>query len=74
MEEEVGDVSTTPAANQRKDHFPQASQSQSFSSLSSQSGLFTFLKNDLNKAPELGELPGKPDTEAQIFKKIKSQK
>lgn len=31
-------------------------------------------KNDLNKAPELGELPGKLDTEAQIFKKIKSQK
>lgn len=50
---------------------PPAGQSPSFSILSSQSGLFTFLKNDLNKAPELGQLPGKPDTEAQIFKKIR---
>lgn len=49
-----------------KKSFPLASQSKSISSLSSQSDLFTFLKHDLNKAPELGELPGKPYTEAQI--------
>lgn len=36
--------------------------------------LFTFLKSDLNKAPELGELPGKPYTEAQIKKKKKKRK
>lgn len=57
-----------------KKSFPLASQSKSISSLSSQSNLFTFLKHDLNKAPELGELPEKPYTEAQILKKIKSQK
>lgn len=57
-----------------KNRFPLAGQSKSFSSLSSQSGLFTFLKSDLNKAPDLGELPGKPHTEAQIKKKKKKEK
>lgn len=41
----------------------------------SQSDIFTLLKSDPNKAPELGELLGKPYTEERIKKKkSKSQK
>lgn len=64
----------TCSQSKKKNRFPLAGQSKSFSSLSSQSGLFTFLKSDLNKAPDLGELPGKPYTEAQIKKKKKKEK
>lgn len=60
----------TKKKTKKQNPFPLASQSKSSSSLSSQSDLFTFLKSDLNKAPELGKLPGKPYTEAQfLFKK-----
>lgn len=72
--EAVADQQDTCSQSKKKNRFPLACQSRSFSSLSSQSDLFTFLKSDLNKAPELGELPGKPYTEAQIFLKNKSQK
>lgn len=52
---------------EKKKSFPLVSQSKFISSLSSQSDLFTFLKSDLNKAPELGELPGKPYTRVANF-------
>lgn len=61
-------ISLTPAANQRKKKKVPISQPiKSFSSLSRQSDLLMFLKSDPNKAPELGELPGKPYTRGANF-------
>lgn len=60
-------ISIIPAANQRKKKVPISQPIKSFSSLSRQSDLLMFLKSDPNKAPELGELPGKPYTRGANF-------
>ena len=54
----------TCSQSKKKNGFPSASQSD----------IFTFLKSNPNKAPELGELLGKPYTEEQIKKKKKKSK
>ena len=62
-------ISLTPAANQKrkKKKVPISQPIKFFSSLSRQSDLLMFLKSDPNKAPELGELLGKPYTRGTDF-------
>lgn len=61
------DQPNTCSQSKKKKKVPISQPIKSFSSLSRQSDLLMFLKSDPNKAPELGELPGKPYTRGANF-------
>ena len=58
---------TCSQSKKKKKKVPISQPIKSFSSLSRQSDLLMFLKSDPNKAPELGELLGKPYTRGADF-------